>query len=439
MREARLTRRQALGVAGAGALALALPEPLRLAAQSLEGGLQPELVTVTQRGFAAWWCTDAPADTTVRIARADGRGGVRELPLDGPRTVHAARLDGLRPDTDYRYELRSGGRSMQQSSANPGHFRTLPLLEGERLATIAVLNDMHVGEQCSGTITSVGGDSVPPCFSAPDYAYRMSDAALSDIAELRPDLVVANGDLTDRGRPGEVSRALELLGSSGRPVLVTRGNHDRRLHDGGCGKDGDCLRRDAFPERAPGEHALTSVSRVGDRVAVVGLDSCDPETGEGRLDLGGQLAWLDGTLNDLRTEGRIALVCFHHHVATAANSTHPPPLFFGVSPARGGLDALRTIGSHDVRSCSTATRTATTWRATRWRRGPGSSRTEPRRSTLPGTRCSTCTRTGSCAPSTGPSPTSRASGRARRQARSGGGGQGDPAPSLFGPFGVPSS
>jgi 3',5'-cyclic-AMP phosphodiesterase len=346
MREARLTRRQALGVAGAGAVALALPEPIRSVAQSLEGGLQPELVTVTQRGFAAWWCTSAPADTTVRIGRADGP--VRELRFGRRHTVHAARLGGLRPDTEYRYELRSGGRAMPTSSANPGRFRTLPLLEGTRLATIAVLNDMHVGEQCSGTITSLGGDSVPPCFSAPDYAFRMSRAALREIAARRPDLVVANGDLTDRGRPGEVSRALELLRSNGRALLVTRGNHDRRFHDGGCGEDGDCLRRDAFPERAPGDHALTSVARVGARVAVVGLDSCDPESGEGRLDLGGQLAWLDATLGTLRAEGRIPMVCFHHHVAVAANSTHPPPLFFGVSPARGGLDALRTIGSHWV-------------------------------------------------------------------------------------------
>jgi 3',5'-cyclic-AMP phosphodiesterase len=346
MREARLTRRRALGVAGAGALGLALP--LRSAAQSLEGGLQPELVTVTQRGFAAWWCTDAPADTTVRLARADGGGGVRDLRLGRRRVVHAAQVDGLRPDTEYRYELRSGGQTMPTSSANPGHFRTLPLLEGRRLATIGVLNDMHVGEQCSGTIRTIGGDSVPPCFSAPDYAYRMTRAAAREIADLRPSLVVANGDLTDRGRPGEIGRALGLLRSTGRPLLVTRGNHDRRFHDGGCGEDGDCLRREAFPERAPGDHALTSVSRVGARVAVVGLDSCDPESGEGRLDLGGQLAWLDATLGQLRAEGRIVLVCFHHHVATAANSTHPPPLFFGVSPARGALDALRVIGSHGV-------------------------------------------------------------------------------------------
>ena len=83
-------------------------------------------------------------------------------------------------------------------------------------------------------------------------------------------------------------------------------------------------------------------------MAVVGLDSCDPETGDGRLDHGGQLAWLDATLARLRAEGRIALVCFHHHVANQANATHPPPLFFGVNAAHGGLDALRTIGAHDI-------------------------------------------------------------------------------------------
>src|SRR5919106_1411036 len=97
MREARLTRRRALGVAGAGALALALPDPLRSVAQSLEGGLQPELVTVTQRGFAAWWCTAAPADTSVRIARADGRGGVRELRLARRSTSAGSWLGSTRP------------------------------------------------------------------------------------------------------------------------------------------------------------------------------------------------------------------------------------------------------------------------------------------------------------------------------------------------------
>ena len=98
----RLTRREALGAAGAGALALTFPEPLFAVPDPVRGGLQPELITVTQRGFAAWWVTDAPADTTVRISRADGRGGVRELRLARRKTIHAAEVEDLRPDTPYR-------------------------------------------------------------------------------------------------------------------------------------------------------------------------------------------------------------------------------------------------------------------------------------------------------------------------------------------------
>ncbi len=336
-------------MAAAGAASLMLPKYVLAAGDPVTGGLQPELVTVTQRGFAAWWTTDAPADTTVRIARAGG-GQVRELRLARGQTVHAAEIDGLRPGTEYRYELRSGGAAIPQSPVNPGSFRTLPRLEGRRLATIAVLNDMHVGEQCSGTATNVGGESIPPCFTGDDYAWRMTRAAVEEVRALDPDLMVANGDLTDRGRPDEVKRALELLRGPGSPLLVTRGNHDRRFHtpDRACGEDGDCLRREAFPERALGDHALTSVARVGRKLAVVGLDSCDPETGEGTLLLGGQIEWLDRVLGELRAEGRMPLVCFHHHIATQSNSHHPPPLFFGVSPARGGVEAMQVIGRHDV-------------------------------------------------------------------------------------------
>jgi Icc protein len=349
----RITRRQLLARGGAGAVALALPaSALGRASRAVPvgGGLRAELVGVSQRGFEAWWPTDAPADTTVRFIRADGKGGVRERVLARGQVVHAARVDGLEPGTAYRYELRSGGRAIATSLSNPGAFTTLPRLEGRRLARIAVLNDMHVGEQCSGTITDLGFGSVPPCFSADDYAWRMCDAALREIRDRRPDLVIANGDLTDRGRPGEVDRALGLLRRSRVPLLITRGNHDRRYHEAGpaCAEDGDCLREKAFPAREVGDHALTSVARIARRVAVVGLDSCDPETGEGRLDLAGQLEWLDRELAALRREGRMAIVAFHHHVATQANATHPPPLLFGVRADRGGADALDVIGRHRV-------------------------------------------------------------------------------------------
>lgn len=348
-----LTRRQLLALGGAGAATLALPEAVLGSRRASLGGLLPELVGVSRTGFEAWWPTSAPADTSVRIARADGRGGVRDLTLAKGNVVHAARVRGLEPNTAYNYELRSGGSAMAKSLENPGSFTTLPRLEGKRLARIAILNDLHVGEGCSGTITSLGEESVPPCFSAddfPDYAERMCRAALAEITRLEPDLLVANGDLTDRGRPGEVGRAMRLLERTKLPLLVTRGNHDRRYQEAGerCASDGDCLRERAFPQRDVGESTLTSVAKVGKRVAVVGLDSCDAESGEGRLDQDGQIAWLERTLARLRSRGRIPLVALHHHVATQANATHPPPLFFGVRADRGASEALPVLGRHSV-------------------------------------------------------------------------------------------
>jgi hypothetical protein len=274
---------------------------------------------------------------------------MRELRLERRQIMHAAVLEGLSPDTAYRYELRSGGRTIDRSPFNPGAFRTLPLLEGRLLATIALVNDMHVGEQCSGTAVSAGDQSVPPCFTGDDYAFRMTQAAVEEIRRLKPDLLVANGDLSDSGQPENIQRALALLRGTRLPLLITRGNHDRRFHETtACGADGDCLRSQAFPDHAVGDAALTSVARVGTRVAVVGLDSVDPESGTGRLDLGGQIAWLDQQLTQLRRQGRVALVSFHHHVANQANATHPPPLVFGVNAVQGGIDALKTIGTHNV-------------------------------------------------------------------------------------------
>ena len=227
-----LTRRETLGAGAAGAFALAVParaaDPLELDGLA-GGGFRAELLSVGQRDFQAWWPSEAAADTIVRIARADGRGKTRRLRLARGQTIHAARIDDLRPDTRYRYELWSGRRRLRPSNANPGFFRTLPRQEGRRLATIAVLNDMHVGERCSGTIQTINGESYPPCFTGDDYAYRMTQAALREIAALKPDLLVANGDLTDRGRPDEVRRALALLRGAKVPLVVTRGNHDRRF------------------------------------------------------------------------------------------------------------------------------------------------------------------------------------------------------------------
>ena len=340
---AALSRRSFLAAGAVGAFGLMLDPRRALSAvvPYAQPGFQPELITVTQRGFAAWWPTPDPSDTTLRIERADG-GWAREYRLEKQRTIHVSALDNLKPDTKYRYELWSAGKRMDRSPENPGVFRTLSRPEGKKLATIAVLNDMHIGEQCSGTITNQGGQSIPPCFEGDDYAYRMTAAAIAEIrARDDVDFVVGNGDLTDRGRPGEITRALDLFRTLTVPWRVTRGNHDRIFE----GKDQ--LRDQAFPEQPKAQHALHWVERVGKRVAVIGLDSCDPNSGDGRLDLENQIGFLDATLAQLGTEGRHAIVAFHHHITPQANASHPPPLLFGVHLDQGGLECLNVLAKHD--------------------------------------------------------------------------------------------
>ncbi len=68
------------------------------------------------------------------------------------------------------------------------------------------LSDLHVGSH-----------------EAPDAGPDLADL----IARVDPDLVVASGDLTHRGRPEQHDRAAAFLRAAlGRPLLVVPGNHD---------------------------------------------------------------------------------------------------------------------------------------------------------------------------------------------------------------------
>ena len=67
------------------------------------------------------------------------------------------------------------------------------------------ISDLHVGTQ-----------EAPP----------VEDALEKLIERLEPELVIASGDLTHRGRPEQHAAAATFLRSMGRPVLAIPGNHD---------------------------------------------------------------------------------------------------------------------------------------------------------------------------------------------------------------------
>ena len=45
-------------------------------------------------------------------------------------------------------------------------------------------------------------------------------------ASLRPELLVATGDMTHRGRPAQLQRSAQLVRDLGLPFLAVPGNHD---------------------------------------------------------------------------------------------------------------------------------------------------------------------------------------------------------------------
>ena len=130
---------------------------------------------------------------------------------DGARVV---RHDGLLPDTDYQLD--------------GVDVRTLPRPPGERLATVATVNDVHFGETVCGLMAGI--DLGPPLEAEPGeppYPETMNRAAAAEISALHPDAVVAKGDLTSTGTREEFTAFLDCYRSAlGGRLHWMRGNHD---------------------------------------------------------------------------------------------------------------------------------------------------------------------------------------------------------------------
>jgi 3',5'-cyclic AMP phosphodiesterase CpdA len=93
------------------------------------------------------------------------------------------------------------------------------------------------------------------------------------VRRLGPELVVASGDLTHRGRREQHERAARFLGSLGAPVLAVPGNHDLPY---------------TFPARFTSpwleferQWQTTEPTYSADRLHVVGLNSARPYRHQG--------------------------------------------------------------------------------------------------------------------------------------------------------------
>ena len=137
------------------------------------------------------------------------------------------------------------------------------------------------------------------------------------IERVEPDLIVASGDLTHRGRPGEHDRAAAFLKRLGPPLLVVPGNHDIPW---------------AFPARLLRpfrefeRHWETAepVHRSND-LFVVGLNSVRPWRHQSGGVRSGQLQRAAELLAGA-PDGALRVVALHHHLIGAPWRSRKKPV-----------------------------------------------------------------------------------------------------------------
>jgi 3',5'-cyclic AMP phosphodiesterase CpdA len=128
------------------------------------------------------------------------------------------------------------------------------------------------------------------------------------VSRLQPELVVASGDLTHRGRPEEHDRAHDFLVSLGPPVLAVPGNHDIPY---------------TFPARftSPWKQfervwETTEPTHASPTLHVVGLNSARPFRHQGGALPGPQLRGAVERLGKAG-DGACRIVVLHHHLLGA--------------------------------------------------------------------------------------------------------------------------
>ncbi len=293
-----LSRRQILRMATVGAAAgIVIPgatmDPAQAAA-ARAAGVYPqdlELVTVTDDGFVlTWYTASAPvpaiphqpsqeptavaADGYVRYGTDPNRLDRVALQRGGETAYHYVEVTGLRPGVTYYYQAFSadvqvpsrlvpeltypaGGvvvpmnptdaqllqllgellSSGVVNEAAPGTITTLVPPRGRHLFTIALANDLHIGETVSGLVIS----NFPPGFEQvpglPPYPVVMTEAMTQDAARRGAHALLVAGDISSSALSEELIDSKQLLDKFGtlelggrlgpRSYVVARGNHDQ--------------------------------------------------------------------------------------------------------------------------------------------------------------------------------------------------------------------
>jgi len=266
---------------------------------------------VTEPVWAAEVAAVGPDSVTVTFVTEPGVDvettvGNVTVVTTGP--FHHVSVGGLPPDTDHSLSV----AGVPSDALVPATVRTLPAPSGALLATVATVNDVHFGETVCGMIHTATEEELGPWVrSAPGerpYPVTMNEAAVAEIADLSPDVVVAKGDLTCVGSDEEYGAFLATYERFGDRLHHVRGNHDAMLD----------------PTLAL-QGAPYAVALGGATLAVV--DTVRPTAAGGQITRE-QLGWLDETA--AATSGPVLV--FGHHQIWDVHAPDRPADYFGVDP-----------------------------------------------------------------------------------------------------------
>jgi len=317
-----------------------------------------ELVTLTEdRAIVTWYAGYTGTD--------DGLGRMEPAPTDGvvywgtdPQRLdriatdhwrdtayHYVELTGLEPGRTYYYQARSkdvaatpmaftlisgnavGTSDFGLTTGGPYSFTAPEPPPGRFLFSIALCNDLHVGETTAGLVGGLPIAGIQQEPGLPPYPEVMLEALVRDATWLGASFLLAAGDITAEAAPVDLSQAGKMLKRFGRyrhDYFVTRGNHDR-AHTGdeyaacslGQWQGNDCFKDQFFPVGEP-----SYFSRELQGLRIIGLDTYDkPGRGNdpGALSTD-QLAWFRAELARAREQPTIV---FGHHPLIVEQSPFP--------------------------------------------------------------------------------------------------------------------
>lgn len=308
-----------------------------------------ELVTLTEDRAVVTWYTGVPGsdDGFGRMLPAVTEGEVvygthparlNRTAAEGERTAHHyVELTGLEPGQTYYYRARSRGSAAVPTplqlvrgnavgtslhgfgSRGPYSFTTPHPPPGRHLLSIALCNDLHLGETTAGLVAGVPLlRGVSQRLGHAPYPEIMGRALVEEAHRRGAHHLLAAGDISAGGAPWdlrEAKRILDGFGTQGQDYFVVRGNHDRpRTGPGGWG--------DSFRDGFVGADGPGYFARDLGGLRIVGLDTYE-KSGNGG-DPGGlsgeQLSWFQARLRQDRDQ---PTVVFGHHPLTVRHSPFP--------------------------------------------------------------------------------------------------------------------